>query len=86
MAGLNPPLLASLALLPALAVPVFVACRGSTLGRLVAAQLATAITSLILVLLSFAFDQPSFVDLALTLGLLSFPGTLVMTLFLERWV
>ena len=86
MAGLNPFLLATLALLPALAVAVHGACRGSTFGRLAALQLATGVTALMLVLLSFAFDQSSLVDLALTLAVLSLPGTLVYTLFLERWL
>ena len=80
-------LLASLALLPALAVPVFVACQsGSTGTRLVAVQLATSLTTLILVLMTFAFDQSSFIDLPLTLAFLALPGTLAMALFLERWL
>ena len=36
--------------------------------------------------MTFAFDQSSFIDLALTLALLTLPGTLVMALFLERWL
>lgn len=80
-------LLASLALLPALAVPVFKAClSGSTATRLVAVQLATSLTTLILILMTFTFDQSSFVDLPLTLTLLALPGTLAMALFLERWL
>ena len=55
-------------------------------GRLVAVQLATAIATLVLVLMCFAFDQPAFADLPLALALLAPPGTLVMTLFLERWL
>lgn len=53
---MTPWMLAVLALLPALAVPVLHACRGGTAQRLVALQLATAITTLILVLMTFAFD------------------------------
>ena len=82
----TPWLVALLALLPALAVPVVVALRGSTGQRLVAVQLATALAAVALVLTSFAFDQPSFLDLALTLSFLSLPGTLVLALFLERWL
>lgn len=79
-------MLAVLALLPAAAIPVLMACRGHVAARLVAVQLAGAVTSLILVLMTFAFDQPAFVDLPLCLALLSVPGTLAMALFLERWL
>ena len=75
-----------LALLPAFAVPVLAACRGGIEGRLVALQLATALATLILVLMTFAFDQSAFADLPLTLAVLALPGTLVMTLFMERWL
>ncbi|MDQ2802718.1 MAG: monovalent cation/H+ antiporter complex subunit F [Pseudomonadota bacterium] len=79
-------MLAILALLPAFAVPVIAACRGNTAGRLVAVQLATSLASLLLILMTFAFDQSSFVDLPLSLALLTLPGTLLMALFLERWL
>lgn len=75
-----------LALLPPLAVPCYVALRGGTADRLVALQFATAIGALILVLTSFAFDQPSFIDLPLALAFLSLPGTLVFAHVLERWL
>jgi multicomponent Na+:H+ antiporter subunit F len=77
---------AAIALLPALCVPLFVAARGRIPDRLVAAQLTAVIGAALLVVLSFGFDQPSFIDLALTLVLLSLPGTLVFALFLERWL
>ncbi len=79
-------MLAVLALLPPLAIPVAIACRGGTSQRLVAVQLTTAITTMILALMTFAFDQSSFIDLALCLALLALPGTLLMALFLERWI
>ncbi|MDD2861089.1 MAG: monovalent cation/H+ antiporter complex subunit F [Acidiphilium sp.] len=79
-------MVAVLALLPALAIPVLAACRGGTRTRLVAVQLANAVATPTLVLMTFAFDQSSFVELALSLALLSLPGTLIMALFLERWV
>ena len=79
-------MLAVLALLPALAVPVAVACRGGTAGRFVAVQFATALATIILGLMTFAFDQRAFADLPLTLALLGLPGTLIMALFLERWL
>ena len=77
---------AVLALLPALGVPVLSACRGGTAGRLVAVQLASSVTTLILALMTFAFDQSSFIDLPLCLALLTVPGTLTMALILERWL
>jgi multicomponent Na+:H+ antiporter subunit F len=79
-------LVAVIALVPALAVPVIGALRGPLLPRLVAVQLATGLTALILALMTFAFDQSAFMDLPLTLVLLSFPGTLALALFLERWL
>ena len=79
-------MLATVALLPALAIPVFIGCRGGTRTRLIAVQLATSLAAQILVLMTFAFDQSAFVDLPLTLALLTLPGTLIMALFLERWV
>lgn len=74
------------ALLPAFAVPVIVALRGAVATRLVAVQLATAFATVLLMLMSFAFDQDSYIDLALTLTVLTLPGTLVMAVFVERWL
>lgn len=79
-------MLACVALVPALAVPTLAASRGDVARRLAGVQLATAIAVLLLVAMTFAFDQSSFVDLALTLALLSLPGTLVIALFMERWL
>ncbi len=78
--------LAAAALVPALAVPVLAACRGRTGDRLAAIQLATGVSTVLLALMTFAFDQSSFVDLALAVPLLTVPGTLACTLFLERWL
>lgn len=77
---------ATVALVPALAIPALAACRGGTAARLVAVQLATAVATLVLALMTFAFDQPAFIDLALTLALLTLPGTLLIAMFLERWL
>ncbi|HEX4149975.1 MAG TPA: monovalent cation/H+ antiporter complex subunit F [Pirellulales bacterium] len=60
--------------------------RGEIGLRLIAAQLATALAILLLIALSFAFDQASTIDLALTLALLTLPGTLLLALFEERWL
>jgi multisubunit Na+/H+ antiporter MnhF subunit len=73
---------ATIALLPSFAVAVFAACR----GRIAARQLATSLAMILLALMSFAFDQSAFIDLPLTLAFLTLPATLVMALFLERWL
>ncbi len=77
---------ALIALVPPLALTAWHVLRGRTATRLVAFELASSIGALMLVLMSMAFDQPSFVDLALALVLLSLPGTLVFAQFLERWL
>ena len=79
-------LLAILLLMPPLAVPVVVGLRERANQRLAAVQLAGLFAALILALMTFAFDQPSFIDLALCLTLLSVPGTLLFTMFMERWL
>ena len=84
--AVTPFLVATLGLLPPLLVAVTAAGRGAVAVRLVAVQLALSLAVAILVLLSFVLDQPSSIDLALTLVLLGLPGTLVMAFFLERWL
>ena len=83
---MNPWLLSVIVCLPPLALPLWVAVRGRLADRLVAVQLATNVALLLLVLMSFAFDQDSLIDLPLTLGILSLPGTLMYALFIERWL
>lgn len=83
---MTPWLAAIIALVPALAVPFWIAARGHLADRLVAVQLASTITGVIMTLMSFAFDQTSLVDLPLTLAFLSLPGTLLLAIFLERWM
>lgn len=77
---------ATLGLLPPVGGALLSVSRGGAGSRLVAVQMATALTSMLLALMTFAFDQSSFIDLALTLSLLSLPGTLLMVMFLERWL
>ena len=83
---MNPWLIASIAMLLAMLLPTWTALRGSIGHRLVAVEMVALVSTLLLVSLSLAFGQPSFLDLALALALLSLPGTLVMTTFLERWI
>jgi len=82
----TPWLIACLALLPTMAVPAIVGCRGSISNRLVACQMLTSVATTILVLLSFALDQSTFVDIPLALALLAYPGAALLALFYERWI
>lgn len=77
---------AVITLLPAFAIPVLAALRSGSGDRLAAIQLASSVAMIVLALMTFAFDQSSFIDLALAVPLLTVPGTLVFALFLERWV
>ena len=72
-------------LLPMLAA-ILAAGRGAAGARLLGIQLATSLATFLLVAMSFTFDQPSSIDLALTLALLTLPGTLLFCLFEERWL
>jgi multisubunit Na+/H+ antiporter MnhF subunit len=60
--------------------------RARTMERLVAVQSAGTLTTVILLLLSAGFRQPSFSDLALTSALLSYPASLLFAKFFERWL
>lgn len=86
MAGVTVWLLATILFVPPIAVPIYVAMRSPCDQRLAAVQLASGFGVLMLAALSFAFDQPSFIDLALSLALLSVPGTYLLTIFMERWL
>ena len=79
-------LTAALALLPALAAAGALAATGDIPNRFVAVELASTLVVFMLMLLSVGYDQPSFIDLAITLALLSFPATLAYAHFLERWL
>ena len=78
--------LAALAVFPPLLAAVLAAGLLSIPQRLVAVQLATSLSVLLLIILSFSFAQPSSIDLALSAALLTLPGTLLLALFLERWL
>jgi multisubunit Na+/H+ antiporter MnhF subunit len=79
-------LLACSCLLAAFTIPAAAACRGSPISRCVAVQLASSLMVLLLCVLTFVLDQPSFMDLPLGLSLLSFIGTLLYAHFFERWL
>jgi multicomponent Na+:H+ antiporter subunit F len=86
MANVNPWFIIVLAIMPAFAVAVFAGIRGNAASRLVAVQLASSLAGLVLIAMTFAFDQPAFIDLPLSLAVLTLPGMLLLTLFLERWL
>ena len=79
-------LVAALFLLLGLIPCAIVGFREPPMDRLVALELASVITCLVLLLLAQGIHRPPFFDLALALGLLSFAGGLVFARFLERWV
>jgi multicomponent Na+:H+ antiporter subunit F len=74
------------ALLPAFAVAVLAGLRGVAATRLAAFVLATGLAAMLLVLMSFAFAQPAYIDLALAVTILNVPGTLLIAKVLERWL
>ena len=73
-------------LLPPLAAAGWLAATADLANRLVALELAGTVTAFALMLLSVGYGQPSFIDLALTLVLLSFVGSLTYLHFVERWL
>jgi multisubunit Na+/H+ antiporter MnhF subunit len=86
MAGMNAWLAAALALLPPLMAAAGLALRANTGNLLVAVQFATTLAIEIVIALAMAAAQPSFLDLALALALVGYPGTLIYTHFFERWL
>ncbi|MEA2506279.1 MAG: multicomponent Na+:H+ antiporter subunit [Actinomycetota bacterium] len=79
-------LLAAFALILGLIPCAVVIFREPPMDRLVGLELSSTIVSLLLLLLAQGFHRPSLFDLALTVALLSFAGSLVFARFLERWV
>lgn len=83
---MSPWLIAFLFCIPAFAVAAYRALSGRAPQRLVATELVVCIGTLMLVLAAFAWPHDALLDLALALGFLTVPGTLVFTHFLERWL
>lgn len=79
-------MIAALAMLGCM-VPCFVALiSGDPVRRLIALEAASVMTVLELLLLMEGYHRVPFVDMALTLTLLSFGAGLVFARFLERWL
>ena len=65
----------------------FIRCvQGDTVSRLVALEAGSSMCVVILLALAEAYHRIPFVDLALTLALLTFGAGLVFARFLERWL
>jgi multisubunit Na+/H+ antiporter MnhF subunit len=60
--------------------------RGKTMPRLVALELASCVTALILVVLAQQSKEASFYDVAIAFVVLSWPAGVVFAHFLERWI
>jgi multisubunit Na+/H+ antiporter MnhF subunit len=82
----NPWLGAAAALLVGLAACLAGTMRGPPTARLVAAELATTLCSAALLLLARGFGRSDYLDAAVFVALLSFPGGLMFARFLERWL
>lgn len=78
--------LAVIALLVCLLGPFIRCAHGDTVSRLVALEAGSSICVVLLLALGEAYHRVPFVDLALTLALLTFGAGLVFARFLERWL
>ena len=83
---MNSWLVAAAALLLTLLPCLWVCVRHSILSALIAFEVASTITTLVLVLLAQGTRRDPFMDLALVSAVLSFAGALTFVRFLERWV
>ena len=63
-----------------------IAFRGDPMDRIVGFEMASIITTLVLMLLAHGFQRIPLYDIALAAALLSFGGGLVFIRFLERWL
>ncbi len=81
---MNDWLAAALAMIVCLIPPGIACFRGRPEERLVGFELAGTLTALAMVLIAEGLGRPSFLDLPLTVALLSFAGGLVFARFLER--
>lgn len=79
-------ILAVLGVLACLIGPLVQCARGDTVSRLVALEAGSTMCVAILLALAEGHHRVPFVDLALTLALLTFGAGLVFARFLERWL
>jgi len=79
-------LIAAAVLLVALGPCLYVALSGSIVSALAALELASTVTTLVLLCIAQGLRRDPFMDLALVSAVLSFAGSLAFARFLERWV
>ena len=79
-------LIAATVLLAGLGPCLWVAVRAEIVGALGALELASTITTLVLLCIAQGLHHDSFMDLAVVSAILSFAGSLAFARFLERWV
>ena len=75
-----------LLLMPPLVAALVGSWRGPVGTRFVAVLLAGAVGLVAMVAMTFAFDQSSSIDLAVTFGVLTLTASLLYAVFVERWV
>lgn len=83
---MNPWILTALVLLACMVPCLFLCMRGDVMSRLVGLEAGSTLTVMILLVLSEGYHRVPFVDLALTLALLTYGAGLVFARFLERWL
>jgi multicomponent Na+:H+ antiporter subunit F len=76
--------LAAQVMIFALVPLTWMAVHGDVRNRLVAFYMAGVVITLLLMLLTMAFNRMPFMDLALTLALMSYGGGIVFARFLAR--
>lgn len=79
-------LLTAAALLVALGPCLWVVVRRPIVGALAGLELASTVTTLVLLCIAQGLRRDPFMDLALVSAVLSFAGSLCFARFLERWV
>jgi multicomponent Na+:H+ antiporter subunit F len=79
-------LVAAVVLMVGLGPCLWVVVHAEIVGALGALELASTITTLVLLCIAQGLHHDSFMDLALVSALLSFAGSLAFARFLERWV
>ena len=83
---MNAWLVTAAVLLVALAPCLWVTVRCSIVGALAALELASTVTTLVLLCIAQGLQRDPFMDLALVSAVMSFAGSLTFARFLERWV
>lgn len=81
---MNAWLIAGIAVSAALVPCADMCLRGSPERRLVGVQMASLLVTIAMMLFTFAFHRPVFIDLPLTLAVMGFGQGLVFARFLEK--